>query len=98
MPTHEETWTTAALNPDGRIYERRSDIVIEGKPLLCGPPDSADPLAFPESYISATVQEAQDALRAVKGARAALVSITIRVQPSCEVLGEIREADSDAAP
>lgn len=65
--------------------ERRSDIVIEGRPLLVlGKP--GDPLAFPEDYVNATIQEAQDALRVVKGVKTAKITITIRVEPYCEIL------------
>jgi hypothetical protein len=66
----------------GEMLERRTTIIIEGKPLVCG--QEGDPLAFPTAYIEAAIAEAQAALRGVSGARGALLTLTIKVEPFAE--------------
>jgi hypothetical protein len=69
------------------MLERISDVVIEGKRLLCGD-DKGDPLALPEAYVNATIQQAQDALRALHGVESAMVIITVRIEPSTRMVGQ----------
>lgn len=81
--TEKDTVHTLGLSQ----LEQRAVIVYEGKPLFCGKPPG-NGIEIPDDYLTAMITEAQNMLQQVIGAKTALIEVTVKITPYCEVLSD----------